>query len=93
MYMAGDAAIKGHIDIGAFAVLLSTTTRIGGALAAIFASCFRTAHGYSSIVKVSQLLNAMTRRKNILHDRSQRSRQMKTWVAQGECGASKCIGA
>lgn len=62
-----------------FVSLLNTTNKFGSTLGAIFGCVFRTAQGYSSIVKIAELLNADTRRKELLRGRVRRRAMVKAY--------------
>ena len=67
MIFAGFSVQKGEMTVSSFVVFMNTIQAFGPAVGTAFEECFAIGNGYASILKVAELLNSETRRKQLLN--------------------------
>jgi len=71
----GDQVLQGEMKMGTFVVLVETLVKFSTHIASAFEQIQITTSTFSSIVQLSSLLNAQSRRRDLLHSR-ERSNQL-----------------
>jgi ABC-type transport system involved in cytochrome bd biosynthesis fused ATPase/permease subunit len=82
MIFAGQQAIKQAMSVSTFVVFTNTVNSFGGVLAGVFMDLFQIGKGYASIKKLSALLNADTRRKQLLRGTERRKDEITSYIKE-----------
>jgi ABC-type bacteriocin/lantibiotic exporter with double-glycine peptidase domain len=82
LVLTGFAVERGQLTVGAFVVFNSTINSFAPTLGSVIFEIFSIGKGYANILKVSQLLNADTRRKQLHRGNMRRDMLMAKYKAR-----------
>ena len=73
MVTVGGAVARGDMGVASFVVFMSTINGFGPTIGSVFGELFNIGKGFASIQKLGNLLNADTRRKQLLRGQKRRA--------------------
>jgi ABC-type bacteriocin/lantibiotic exporter with double-glycine peptidase domain len=79
LVFTGRAVGRGEMTVGAFVVFMSTVNSFAPTLGSVIREIFNIGTGYANILRVANLLNADTRRKQLLRGQIRRQKLMATY--------------